>query len=377
MSEIVSIYACSYDPYDGYGRMALELIWHLNKQGVYTNAMGTAQVQRTYDTQSEAVQKLLEQPIKPQVGGLMLGYPTLRESYHPLLSAGETVAVTMWESTKLPEGWVKSLNQCKAVIVPAQWLIKVMQANGVHKPVHVIPLGVSETFQYVQRPLHKPSEKNPYTFITWGDRGTRKGWDLAMRAFYRAFGDRMDVRLIIKVRPGVFHYGISEKHPNIEVLEAEFDEYQLQDFYVSADCMVWPARGEGFSLPTREFAATGGPVICTRWWADDIEQWGYPVNYELVKAWDGHPKFEGLGKWAECDVEHLAKQMTHMVEQDQRILRYMGKRSAQKVRKLYRWDKFAEQVWEIWQEPAPLSVGEMRQRRKERWQQQLNESASD
>ncbi len=348
----VSVYAPAWDAYDGYGRMALELVWHLAENDVSANVLTTPNGKILYENQSDAIQELLSKPHNVALGGFMLGYPTLREQYSGLLSAGQSVAITMFESTGLPEGWVESLNQCAAVIVPARWCVEAFKANGVKVPIHLVPLGVSESFYPVRR-----TRGVPFTFMCWGDRGTRKGWDLAFQAFHKAFGERSDVRLIIKTRKGAFPYDPTAKHPNIEVMELDLDEKGLQAFYASVDCMVFPSRGEGFGLPPREFAATGGAVICTKWWADDIPLWGYPVNYTMVPAWEGHERFEGLGEWAECDIEHLAQQMRHVFSQNPGVIEYMGIESAKRIRKLYSWEKFALDCWAIWNDPLhPATV---------------------
>ncbi len=347
--QIMNVFSPNYDPYDGYGRMALELAYHLDEQGVYVNAQGGANTQTVWGTQSKAIQELINKPIRPMVGGLLLGYPTLHKRYTALAQTGMRIAITMFESTKLPGDWMQALNECDAVIVPSKWLVKAMKHCGVIAPIHVVPLGISETFMVAdKRDYHRVYTKlNPFTFLCWGDRGNRKGWDVAMQAFIDAFGDRHDVRLLVKAREGgSFPYEIS--NANIEIVRDDLDEFGLRDLYLRCDAMVFPARGEGFGLPPREFAATGGPVIATDWWADDIQEWGYPIRYKLVKAWAGHPNHDGLGKWAEPDKDHLVKQMKHLVNQDGRVISYMGQKSANHVAKLYRWDKFAEGVLDVW-----------------------------
>jgi glycosyltransferase involved in cell wall biosynthesis len=352
-SDVVSLYAPDYDPYSGYGRMALELVHWISGTGVHVNPLGVPSEKIQYSTQSEAVRELLSKPIMPALGGIKLGYPSLYEEYAALGSEGPSMAVTMFESTRFPEGWATSLNQCQAVVVPSRWLEKAMRQNGVMRPqIHVIPLGISEVYVPPASGQRKvrvpPTPENPYRFLTIGDRGRRKGWDVALKAFRHVFGDREDVQLVIKARKGSFPYDI--QHNNVRVIRDDLDERRMRDLYLYCDCMVFPSRGEGFGLPPREFAATGGPAICTEWWADDVQQWGYRVEYSMVRAWEQHEKHEGLGKWAEPDQAHLEKQMLHVFEQDPAIIAYMGGRSAVRIRKQYSWKRFAEAVWAIWQD---------------------------
>jgi glycosyltransferase involved in cell wall biosynthesis len=350
--DVISIYGPDYDPYSGYGRIACELAYRWMEGGIHVNALGGPRTQIVYEAQSARLQQTLQRPIKPTAGGILLGYPTLWERYGALANTGPRVAVTMFESTQLPGGWVDLLNECAAVIVPSDMQAMIFRQNGVIAPLRVAPLGISETyFSRTRARRGKISTKNPYRFLCWGDRAMRKGWDAAARAFVTAFGDRMDVRLVIKARDGSFGYDI--KNANIEVLRGDVDEAALRDLYLSTDCMVFPSRGEGFGLPPREMAATGGQVIATEWWASGIQQWGYPLRYSMTAAtWEGHPALAGLGQWAEPDADHLVSLMTHVTLQDQRLMHTMGQRAATHVKKLYSWDNFAESVLEIWREVA-------------------------
>lgn len=363
-------------PYSGYGRMSLELLYHISKMGHRVNVLGDDWHDYLHLVSPE-VQELLKKPIAPTFGGIALGYPTLyREFGGPLLFSGPVLAATMFESTVLPQGWVQVLNECKAVSVPAQFLVKVFKANGVHVPVKCIPIGVSENFQYVKRPYRKP-----FTFLAIGDRGIRKGWDVAVQAFLKAFGNNPDFRLIIKTREGEMGEISRFTNPTIEILRADYTEQQLMELYERCDAMVFPTRGDGFGLPPREFARTGGPVIATNWGgtADDLPGWGFPLRYQLVKAWAGHPTMDGLGKWAEPDVEHLTQQMQYVASEKRwelwanphrtptrMVMEAQSVRVAQKIRKLYTWENFAVRMLESWQQvsqPAPAPVGDRRKRR--------------
>lgn len=197
------------------------------------------------------------------------------------------------------------------------------------------------------REVNQPTERDPFIFLCWGDRGERKGWDVAIKAFKRAFGDDPRARLLIKSRDGGMAFDIDI--PGVDILRADLDEDGLYDLYLRCDAMVFPSRGEGFGLPPREFAGTGGPVICTEWWADDIQQWGYPLKYTMQPAWDGHPKHEGLGEWSEPDEAHLAQLMRHVFNQKPGVLAYMGQRAAGRIQRLYRWEAFVNAVQAVWE----------------------------
>jgi glycosyltransferase involved in cell wall biosynthesis len=343
MSDVINVSSPNWDPCDSYGQLAVRLVYHLTKAGQHVNAFGTGDV--IHPAQSEAVQALLRKPIKPVLGGLVMGYPTSFGKYGPLANNGPRVAVTMFESTKLPDGWVQALNQCRAVIVPSRWLVPVFCGNGVKVPVHVVPLGISETYQFVKR----PAGRKPFTFLTMGDRFRRKGWDLTVLAFNKAFGQNPNYKLIIKARADGMKIDIA--HPCIEILRQDMTEAEMQALYARADAYVFATRGEGFGLPPREAAATGLPVIATKWGgtADDLTAWGYPLRCTMVPAWQDNEQMRGLGKWAEPDLDHLVEQMQY-VSSGNPMIAHMGEESARRIRRLYDWQRFANGVLKVWQD---------------------------
>jgi glycosyltransferase involved in cell wall biosynthesis len=328
-SNAINLYSPNADPADSYGRLAIELADGLSKRA-HVNFWASP----GYGV------------INPALGGLMLGYPILYPNYGTLAQFGKRVALTMFESTILPPQWREILNGCSAVIVPSRWCAEVFAANGVTVPIYTIPLGISAAFQYVERPL----DRKPYTFLAIADGGKRKNWEATAFAFVKAFGDDPNYRLILKCRE--YGIGIRITNSNIEVISESLTDAQMAELYGRADCMVFPTCAEGWGLPPREFAATGGAAIATNWGgtADDIDQWGYPLNSTLTKAWVGHRRKEDLelGEWAQPDRDHLIELM-RFVSANREEAHYRGRAAALAVRRLYSWDAFAAGVFEVWE----------------------------
>lgn len=327
--DVLSIYSPQWDPFDSYGiiahKIADRMRGHVNRIGLNDN--GSSE-------------------LRPSTGGIVLGYPTLIREYSPLVRFGKRVMVTMFESTILPEGWVDALNRLNAVIVPAEFLVSIFRDNGVTIPIHVVPLGVDEAYLNVER---QPRRDRPYTFLAIGDRGMRKGWDLAWHAFRSAFADRDDVKLIIKTRDeGLM--GLNSADANVEIYREDLSVAEMAALYARCDCMVFPTRGEGFGLPPREFAATGGVVLTTNWGgtADHLDKWGFHIPYKMESAWQFEDKFAGkCGDWAAPDVEAISEQMQMVVKWDC-LLSRTAKIKAKAVRLMYDWNVFADRVLEIY-----------------------------
>jgi len=336
--QVVNVGSPNFDPCDSYGRLANELADGLTQRGWRVNRLG-------WDAP--------KQPIKPALGGLLLGYPTLYPEYGALVNRGARVAITMFESTKLLPSWTEALNQCDAVIVPARWLVEVFQNNGVVVPIHVAPLGISEAFLRV-RP-HPPAEQKPFTFLAIADRGRRKGWLQSAFAFDRAFGRDRNYRLILKARDLPFLIA----NPNIEVIKGDYSDEEMADLYARCHVMVFPSCGEGFGLPPREFAATGGVVLATDWGgtADDLDEWGIRLPYQLVDAWPDNPKWHRRqGQWAEVNQDDLVAKMRLVAEwYDQ--YQPGALRAAEFCHKHYQWQTFVDRALNIWAEALEKRYG--------------------
>jgi glycosyltransferase involved in cell wall biosynthesis len=346
--DTVTVYAPGhYDPFDSYGLIACELLRHLSALGVYVNAMAHGYHRR--DNQPPDIAQLTARPIRPSLGGIFLGYATGYERHGPLSNIGPRIAVTMFESSRIPDDWITPLNEMDAVIVPSGFCRDVFIECGVTATVHVIPLGISETYQPVWR-----HQERPFTFLTFGDRGARKGGHAAMQAFLLAFGDDPDYHLIIKSRTP--RRPVDILNDNITAVQQDMSEAELYELFKSAHCMINPNKGEGFGLIPREFAATGGIALATDWsgTVDDMHRWGWPLPYTLETAdWKGNRILEGrdLGMWAKPDIGGTAA-----VLQDVATYRndYLNRawNNAQTLHELYSWRGFAAGVYEVWQEAA-------------------------
>lgn len=344
----ISVYAPGhYDIYDSYGLIACQLARHLTRLGVHVNALAMGKT--VMDSQPEDVRAVTSRPLRPSLGGIVLGYPTGYANHSALLHCGPRVAVTMFESSKILPSWIEPLNQMDAVVVPSTFCRDVFKACGVTVPIHVVPLGVGEVYRYQER-----TEGRPLTFLAFLDRGKRKGFIVALQAFLRAFGESMDYRLILKGRKAKVPLVLT--NPNIEVVQQDMSEEELYQLYLRCDVLINPHKGEGFGIIPREFAGTGGIALTTNWsgTADDLSEWGWSLPYALERAdWEGHRYLEGqdLGEWAACDPDAVASKLLHVAEHID-AYRVMARYHAARVPELYSWRAFAERVLYIWKEAA-------------------------
>lgn len=336
----------SLDVADSYGLLTCQLARYLTRAGVYVNlfSLGQRQAGPAHDAE---LSDIIARPIRAAVGGVFLGYPTTFAQHpNPLSRLGPRVGVTMFESTKIPVGWSEALNACDAVITPSTFCRDIFQDAGVTSPLTVAPLGINPVYKFVKR-----SADRPFTFLAFIDRGMRKGGIQAMQAFLEAFGDDENYHLILKGRTSKINAEVL--NPNVTLIQRDMSEDELYQLYLSADCMIFATKGEGFGLPCREFAATGGIALTTNWsgTADHIVQWGVPLSYKLVPAdWSNHGRLasQDLGYWAEVDQKQLVQKL-RWVAAYRDWHRAMANVYSVNIERLYTWEGFAKTVLETWE----------------------------
>lgn len=321
--------------YDGYGRYGLSQIKALTRAGVDVypdhvqalEAPGWVQRLRGLDFSRLTISLMPPHELKPVAGRQWLS--------------------TMYEGTGLPADWGDHINQkVERVIVPHAFLVDVFRAHGVldHIPINVVPGGVDvDEFPFLDRPV--PTHR-PYTFLVWGDRGSRKGSDVAHRAFYQAFGECPDVRLVIKTLAfGLPELDTASGDHRISVWRETTNT--LADVFPLVDCVVYPTKGEGWGLLPREAAAMGLPVICTRWGGveDGIDHWAIPINEVKLVA----SNLRGKGQWAFPSVDETAAHMRwcydHRDDAHQK-----GQQAAAWLRANQTWDHSARHLMDLLEE---------------------------
>ena len=337
------------DPADSYGLIACRLAEQLAGMGHYINALPLGS--RIIEGQSPLMREIALHPIHTTFGGIYLGWPTTYADHSSIGHHGPRIAVSMFETTKIPDGWAEIFNGFNAVIVPSSFCKEVFERCGVEVPIHVIPLGINDIYQPVPR-----NGDSPFTFLAFLDRGRRKGYVHAIRSFLMAFGDSTDVRLILKSRN--VKLPLEFVNPNVEVIHHDLSEKELYALYLKCHCLINPHKGEGFGLIPREFAASGGIALTTAWsgTADRIGMWGFPLPFWIVPTNPddmGVKSLEGqeIGEWAQPDDTGIAKTLLEVV-QYRGAYNTIAYQRGKWARAFYSWRSFAEGVFEVWKEIA-------------------------
>ena len=220
---------------------------------------------------------------EPRSGQLPLGCPTIAHSWPPDFapgSEGPTIAILPWEVGPPPRAWVHAVRErVDRVWVPSAFVRDGYVASGMPPGiVDVVPNGVDlERFapEGSARAIDGPGAGAACTFLFVGGTIWRKGIDVLLAAWARAFGPGDDVRLVVKDFGVDSAYKGQTAGEDVRALAARADvapvTYLTEDLpaaelpalYRAADVVVVPYRGEGFCLPALEAMACGVPVIHT------------------------------------------------------------------------------------------------------------------
>jgi glycosyltransferase involved in cell wall biosynthesis len=227
------------------------------------------------------------------------------------------IGFTMLEVDRLPADWVRQANLMDEVWTPTKWGAEVFRASGVRRPVHSVPLGVDLTAFRPGPPREQLAERT--VFLSVFEWGTRKGWDVLLRAYRAAFAPGDDVLLLLKVdnrTPAInplraMREVLPSPAPPVGVIyNRPLSAAQMTELYRSADCFVLPSHGEGWCMPALEAMACGTPALVTDWGGPTAfvrEESGYPLAIRgLTAAPFEEPLYAGA-RWAEPDGDHLVE----------------------------------------------------------------------
>ena len=247
------------------------------------------------------------------------------------LYARRLIGRTMFETDRIPDGWLEKCNAMDEVWVPSSFNFETFLRAGVkeHKLRTMQEGEDTNRFHPGNPPFRIPGARG-FNFLSIFQWTQRKGPDVLLKAFISEFKEDEDVTLILRcygrsgpdsdLLPELLYYIERELHvplektPPILLIPGFIPNDELPRLYTSADCFVLPTRGEGWGRPYVEALCSEMPVIATRWsgqmdFLHDANS--YLIDYKLAPTPLDLELFAGH-RWAEPDVDHLRSLMRHV-----------------------------------------------------------------
>lgn len=276
--------------------------------------------------------------------------------------ADAIVQILPWEYGALPSAWIEGLRAGGAdeVWTPTEYCRRMFVDAGIApERVAVVPNGIDpERFSPYRavEPYPLPTAK-PFRFLYVGGMLPRKGVDVLLAAYRRAFTSADGVTLVLKLFGTRSFYQIADggaslrafaqdpDAPELIVLDDDITDDDVIRLYRSCDALASPYRGEGFGLPMLEALACGLPVIATAGGAadaflDDDVAYRIPSVSRPVDGAAGVGRLAGGGWWLEPDVAALAATMRHVAEHRDEA-RAKALRGSERARRDWTWDRAA------------------------------------
>lgn len=338
-------FVAAFQANNGMGRVGEEVLLALDKLGIKVN------VQPLF-IQEEGLSKrtleLIAKKYNPSKKTLIYSIPQVLEKYH----TEETYLHIPWDTTKAPDEWVTLINKyCKKVYPCSHFTREVFLKSGVTVPMETIKHGVNpDRFFKLERDWN-----GLFTFTTLGDISVRKGTDVLIKAFQKAFPKTIkNVQLIIKSNHDM-DWGRIEipDDERIRVIDKPMSHQELLVLLGKTHCGVFPSRSEGFGLPALETMATGACVILhsagghTMFSNDKYNipitsdgempapEWMYPESYS---------QGGGIGNWINPDLKALASNMKFVYQQRDQAKK-IGDKAAKWVRMSWGWNEQVERMY--------------------------------
>jgi len=275
-------------------------------------------------------------------------------------AAARMVGRTTFETDSLPAEWVVRCNSMDEIWVPCGFNRETFRRAGVTVPVLVVPEGVdSGRFRPGLEPLPLPGPARGTTFLSVFEWTRRKGPDVLLEAWARAFGPDDDVRLVVRTYPPNAIEGdprawveeridaelarVGRRRTDcapIVVLASQVPDADMPRLYAASDVYVAPSRGEGWGRPHMEAMGCGVPVIATRWsgnleFQNDDNSWLIAVDgLEAIDEREEFPGYKGQN-WAVPSVSDLQRLLREAAG-DPLARRYKGVRARADI--VAKWD---------------------------------------
>ena len=243
-----------------------------------------------------------------------------------------------WETDKLPNNWINSINKMDEVWVPSEFNRLIYKRSGVETTIKVVP---HIKHQYIQLQTSAITlydyygnviPKDKFTFYSIGELNFRKGIEDLITIFDKLRVKYKNIQLVLKL-----HYKeYSEKDKlycldtinkltnrlctSIFVILDNLNYQEMIALHTFGNCYVSLNKGEGFGLTIFDAFNMGKDIICTNY-SGYLDYLGIDYkglcNYKLgnIKAMSSFSKnYTEDQQWAYPDLNHAYSLMENLIK---------------------------------------------------------------
>jgi glycosyltransferase involved in cell wall biosynthesis len=251
---------------------------------------------------------------------------------NPTIRGAVNIGRVMFETDRVPEDWIAPMLERDEVWVPCRHNFEAFADSGIPASKMRIVGGTLDfdLFGPDAAPYPLDVGEDRRIFLTNFDFSARKGWEILLRAWARAF--RADDPVCLVLKTGSFYreegyvesriqsfirdeFGPTPDLAPVHLLTDLLPTDAMPGLYAAADAYVLASRGEGWGRPFMEAQAMGLPTIASAWggqreFMDEDTSW--LVEGELVDVPNNAELFNTLyrgHRWFEPDTDDLAAKM--------------------------------------------------------------------
>lgn len=244
------------------------------------------------------------------------------------------------------------------LIVSCEWAKSILIDNGIKQNIHIVPLGV-DTSVFNHTLSNQYIKNNSYVFIMIGKWEVRKGYDILLEIFNKAFSveDNVELWVLGSSDPSCFtekemnewhgYYSSGPLASKIKIIPRLKTQKDVANKIAQADCGIFLSRAEGWNLELLEVMSMNKPVITTNYSAHTEfcnKDNAYLIDItEKEIAFDGK-WFHGNGQWAKIGQNQIDQAIEYM--------RYVYKNNIRtnengiKTGQKYSWENSAKKLTE-------------------------------
>lgn len=277
-----------------------------------------------------------------------------------MIGRGEKIGFPIFELDRFTSYEWHQLRGLDKVFVTSEWAKRVVESSDI-KNVHIVNLGVDRTIFNENIDVHANdiAKDNSTKFLICGKWEIRKGHDVVIDAFCKAFKPQDNVRLLVNCYNPFTNntewekmYMLSEMASRIHIFQQRIPTQEgVAELMNSVDCGIFVSRAEGWNLELLEMMSCGKNVIATN--ATAHTEFANEYNAKLVDVGLPEDAFDGLffngeGQWPSLDERSIDQIVSHMrqIHEQKQSGTLQPNLSGIETAKRFSWENSAKQIIE-------------------------------